>query len=117
MTSGNRTLGQKQRAFSKCIAKLILEAERLGYGVTFGEAWRTPEMAAIYAARGDGIKDSVHTIRLAVDFNLFLGTVWLKNTEDHAKLGAYWKTLDPDARWGGDWGDGNHYSFEHNGKK
>ncbi len=109
------TLGQKQRKFTYMIAQLIMEAYRLGYELTFSEAYRTPEQAKLNAATGAGISNSLHTQRLAVDFNLFKDGVWLKETEDHRPLGLYWESL------GGSWGgrfsrpDGNHYSLAHNG--
>jgi len=55
--------------------------------------------------------------RLAVDLNLFRGGKWLDKSEDHKQLGDYWESLAPDARWGGRFGDGNHYSIEHGGRK
>lgn len=103
------TLGEKQRLFSQNVALLILFAGTHGFGITFGEAWRRP---------GLGIKGSLHESRLAIDLNLFLGTKWLKESSDHAPLGAFWKSLHPLNRWGGDFpGDGGHYSIEHNGTK
>ena len=52
-----------------------------------------------------------------MDFNLFKDGEWLQDSADHKFLGQYWKALDPSARWGGDFEDGNHYSFEHEGCK
>lgn len=103
-------LSQAQQEFTYCIAQLIFFAYSKGYGLTFGEAHRTIERA-IQA----GFKNSNHTRRLAVDFNLFKDGEWLKNTEDHKELGEYWESLHPLARWGGNFNDGNHYSFEWEG--
>ena len=114
------TLGQKQRRFPVLIARLVLHAESLGYELTYGEAWRTPEMVAIYAKRGTGSERSLHPDRLAVDFNLFRDGVWLKQTEDHRPLGEFWESLStPDiiCCWGGRFGDGNHYAVAHGGRK
>lgn len=108
------TVGEQQRLFTRLIASLIQYAYAQGYELTFGEAWRTPEMVAIYAQRGSGSKNSVHPDRLAVDFNLFKDGRFLTTTEDHAPLGAFWKSLHPLCRWGGDFPtrpDGNHYSM------
>jgi hypothetical protein len=113
------TLGEKQRLFAKNIGRLIAYAYATGYELTFGEAWRTPEQAKLNAATGKGIAGSLHQDRLAVDFNLFKDGRYLATSEDHALLGAYWKTLHPDNRWGGDFSkrkDGNHYSMTHDGK-
>ncbi|NBN68387.1 M15 family peptidase, partial [Proteus sp. G2609] len=65
------TLGEKQRKFTRMIADLIIFAYDNGYELTFSEAYRTPEQAQLNAKSGSGIKNSLHTQRLAVDFNLF----------------------------------------------
>lgn len=124
-TSEPLTLGQKQRLFCYLVAELIVFAYNEGYELTFGEAWRTPEQAALNAKNGVGIANSLHTRRLAIDLNLFRdvdsdGTPdYLTDSEDYATLGAYWKTLHPLCRWGGDFSrpDGNHFSLEHEGVK
>lgn len=113
-------LSEKQQIFAINVALLILEAGRRGYGVTFGETYRTPEQAKRNAAAGTGISNSLHTLRLAVDLNLFKGNSYLTSTESHRELGEYWKSLHPDNCWGGDFkkkADGNHYSMEHEGVK
>ena len=112
-------LGDKQRRFVQLVGKLIEWAYANGYALTFAEAYRTPEQAALNAKSGAGISNSLHTKRLAIDLNLFKDDVFLTTTEAHRPLGDYWKTLDPEARWGGDFSkpDGNHYSMEHEGYK
>jgi len=112
------TLSEKQRRFTECVGKLITWAYENGFELTFGDAYRSPEQAAANAKAGTGIANSVHTQRLAVDFNLFMDGVYQTETAAHRPLGEYWKTLDPDARWGGDFKkpDGNHYSFAHEGR-
>lgn len=90
---------------------LIEFAYTSGYELTFGEAYRTPEQAALNAAKGTGIVNSLHNQRLAVDLNLFKDGVWLITTEAHKPLGEFWESI------GGSWGgrfsrpDGNHYSL------
>jgi len=111
------TLGEKQRLFTRLTAVLILHAYEQGYELTYGEAWRTPEQAALNAKTGKGISNSLHTDRLAIDFNLFRNGVWLKTTEDHLPLGQFWEKLHPLCCWGGRFGDGNHYSITHQGRK
>jgi hypothetical protein len=114
------TLREKQSLFARDVAKLILHAYDLGYEVTLGEAWRSPETAHIYAQKGIGTADSLHTMRLAIDLNLFRRGVYLDLTEHHTNLGAYWKSLSPQHRWGGDFRpkrDGNHYSIEWQGRR
>jgi hypothetical protein len=105
------TLGEKQRQFTLDVALLIIEAYRLGYELTFGEAYRTPEQAALNAKKGTGIAASLHTNRLAIDLNLFRNGKYLTDTESHRPLGEYWESLRPENRWGGRFTkpDGNHY--------
>lgn len=110
------TLSEKQQLFAVRIANLIHWADSKGYRLTFGEAYRTPEQAALNAKKGSGISNSLHTQRLAVDFNLFINGVYQTQTEAYRPLGEYWESL------GGSWGgrfksnpDGNHFSLEHNG--
>ncbi|MEE7142864.1 M15 family metallopeptidase [Escherichia coli O156:H5] len=109
-------LSEKQQLFTVMISRLILFAEQQGYGLTFGEAWRTPEQAKLNASKGSGIINSLHCQRLAVDFNLFINGEYQSTTEAYRPLGEYWESL------GGTWGgrfrsrpDGNHFSLEHNG--
>ncbi len=99
----NLTTGDRQRKFSELVAKLILEAYRRGYGITFGDAW----------AKTGHCSGSFHYIRLAIDLNLFKDGKWLTKTEDHEPLGKYWESLDDDCTWGGRFPspDGNHYSY------
>jgi hypothetical protein len=113
------TLGEKQRRFVRLIGRLIEWAYANGYELTFGDAYRTPAQAEANAVAGTGIAKSLHTQRLAVDFNLFREGVFLTASEDHRPLGEFWKSLAPDTRWGGDFSkpDGNHYSLEFEGRK
>ncbi len=113
----SETLSQKRCRFTLQMAKLILYANEIGYKVAANEVFRTLKEAAQNAADGDGILNSVHTVGLAVDLNLYMDNRYLRSTSDHIQLGHYWESLSDDARWGGRWGDGNHYSLEHNGVK
>lgn len=110
------TLSEKQLLFTVMIAQLIYWADERGYRLTFGEAYRTPEQAARNAKTGAGIANSLHTQRLAVDFNLFINGQYQTQTEAYLPLGEFWESI------GGSWGgrfksrpDGNHFSLEHNG--
>ncbi len=110
------TLRQKQSLFAQHVARLILQAEILGFEVTLGEAQRSEEEAARLAKLGKGSKRSLHCVRLAVDLNLFAGGHYLSSTESHRPLGEWWEAQHPLARWGGRFNDGNHYSFTHEGR-
>jgi D-alanyl-D-alanine carboxypeptidase len=113
------TLGEKQRKFTKLVAQLISFAYGDGFEFTFGEAYRTPEQAALNAKSGAGITNSLHTKRLAVDLNLFIEGVYQTDSAAYKPLGVYWKALDPECAWGGDFSrpDGNHFSLSHDGVK
>ena len=96
-------LGDKQRKFARDFTLLLQYAFSLGYKVTF-----PPE-------HENHIPNSLHYIGLAKDINLFIDNDYLTETEDYKDLGAFWRFLGN--TWGGDWGDGNHFSIEHNGVK
>ena len=111
----SETLRQKQSRFVRMVAELIVWATAHDYDLTFAEAYRTPEQAALNAKKGSGISNSLHTKRLAIDLNLFQDGRYLSSSESHRPLGEFWESL------GGSWGgrfsrpDGNHYSLEHDG--
>lgn len=111
---------QRQSAFALMVAKLIQHAASLGYEVTFGEAWRPPETAELYERQVRGIRASLHTMRLAIDLNLFLNGEYLSSSEAHRPLGEWWEdqsTEELPLHWGGRFGDGNHYSAGYGGFK
>lgn len=110
-------LGEAQKKFSILVSKLIQESYSRGYTISFGEALRTPEQAAIYAAKGTGIKNSLHTIKLAIDLNIYKNGEWLKDGEQFRDLGEFWESLDPACNWGGRFKDGNHFSYSWKGMK
>lgn len=114
----SETLGQKQRRFVRLVGLLIEHAYSSGYEFSFAEAYRTPQQAALNAQSGAGISNSLHTVRLAIDLNLFKDGNYLTDSESHRPLGDFWKSLAPDCRWGGDFSrpDGNHYSIAHDGR-
>lgn len=114
------TVREKQSLFVWLVAKLIQEAWRQGFQLTFGEAYRSPEEAARQAKLKKGIKNSLHTQKLAIDLNLFKDGTFLSSSESHRPLGEWWEqqsTPEYTCCWGGRWGDGNHYSIEHKGVK
>ncbi|CAI1157063.1 Uncharacterised protein [Serratia entomophila] len=108
-------LSEKQQLFTQLIAQLITYAGDHGMRLTFGEAYRTPEQAALNARKGSGISNSLHTQRLAVDFNLFIDGVYQTDSAVYLPLGEFWESI------GGSWGgrfsrpDGNHFSLAHEG--
>lgn len=112
------TLGQKQRLFTRLISKLIDYAYEQGYELTFGDAYRDPRVFGNHGEKkGYSSANSNHKIRLAIDLNLFKDGEYLTKTSDHQALGEYWEAMHEACRWGGRFDDGNHYSFEHWGRK
>lgn len=114
------SLSSKQALFTLNISKLIAWAYERGYCLTFADAYRAPRQALENAEAGTGIVHSLHTLRLAIDLNLFVNGRYLPDSIEHRPLGEYWKSLHPLNRWGGDFRprpDGNHYSMEHDGIK
>lgn len=112
-------MSRLQEEFAQSVANLIKKACELGYGVTLGEAWRSPEQAALNAKNGSGISNSLHTERLAIDLNLFKNGVYITDDRGHRELGTWWKSLGKAYRWGGDFKrqDPNHYSISPDGVK
>ena len=114
------TLRQKQSVFVKLVALLINEATDMGYELTFGETYRSPEEAERLWKLGKGIKTSLHISKLAIDLNLFWGGKYLTKSEDYVFIGMFWESLSTDeykCHWGGRFGDGNHFSIGHLGRK
>ena len=111
------TLLESQQYFAQDVIKLLIYIHNQGYKFTFGEAMRSPEQAAIYAAQGKGIKNSLHCKRLAIDINIFdeHGN-FLSDSQDHAIFGKYWESLFSANRWGRRFKrvDGNHYERNEN---
>jgi len=70
--------------------------------------------------KADGILLSVHCVALAQDYDLFKREndhwIYCSSTEDHRPFGEWWEQLHELCRWGGRFRDGNHYSFEHEGR-
>lgn len=129
------TIGQKRQILAVNVALLILYARSIGYGLSMGAGFRDQALVDYYAKKGIGSKKSLHALGLAQDLNLFeirtyakngkvyTRNIYLQKTSDHEALGAYWKSLHPLNRWGGDFKynpkrkgggkDGNHYSMAH----
>lgn len=109
---------EQQQQFARDAARLILHAFELGYAVTLGEAYRTPEQAARDADKGIGIRSSLHCNRLAIDLQLFVRGEYQKDTRDYEELGLFWESLGANHCWGGRFSgrpDGNHFSLSPDG--
>lgn len=83
-----------------------------------GHAVHRPATPGRHDFRAIGIVRSLHRIRLAGDYGLFsLAGEYLTRSEEYAELGSYWESLHQLAYWGGHFGDGNHLSVRHQGRK
>jgi hypothetical protein len=107
------TLHQKQVRFALALAKLIWYAQEIGYEVTLGRGFETPESNRL----AGGNPKSLHLIRLAQDLNLFKEGVYLRDSNDYKPLGDWWMAQGEDYAWGGTFtkADGNHFSISHGG--
>lgn len=111
------TLGSKQELFAELVGRLLTQAVAMGYKVRLGEVFRPKETAELYAKEGRGIKNSLHTQKLAIDIMLFKNGEYLESTADYEPLGRWWECQDVLCRWGGRFQDGGHYSLEHDGRR
>ena len=113
------SLRRLQVEFMRLVPRLIDKAFELGYEVTEGDGYRDPRVHGELGVKlGYGHARSAHKNRLAIDLNLFdENGAFLGDTNAHRELGEWWEKQHPAARWGGRFGDGNHYSFEYQGVK
>lgn len=111
------TLGEQQRLFARLVGTLLDRIYAVGHECTLDWCYRPPEVAEYYASIGVGIRSSLHTLKLAIDLNLFKDGVWQRDTEAHRQFGEWWEKQHVLCRWGGRFGDGNHYSMEYQGRK
>ncbi len=92
----------EQAAFLLDVTRLIQKATELGFVVTAGELYRTPDQQAIYFKSGQTrTMNSLHTQRRAVDLNFFVNDKLTYDKATLAPLGLYWESLHPLNSWGG----------------
>lgn len=108
------TLSEKQRQFTRKLARLLDHINSTGYECTIGDAYRDPRVHGDFGKSGGyGAVKSCHKLRLAVDLNLFRDGVYLTDTADYLSVGEYWESIG--GSWGGRFSDGNHFSLEWDG--
>ena len=99
-------LKQARVIFSSLIILLPNKAKELGYSLAFDE---------LTNHQGKGHKlGSLHYSGCAGDVLLYdADDNYVTDSRGYSELGAYWKTLHPLCRWGGDFKskDYNHFSF------
>jgi hypothetical protein len=92
----------EQAAFLLDVCKLINKATELGFVVTAGELYRTPEQQEIYVKTGRSrTMNSLHLQRRAVDLNFFLNGKLTYDKKALEPLGVFWESLHPLNSWGG----------------
>jgi hypothetical protein len=112
------TLREQRCKFGRLLPRLLDKAIELGYEVAPEEIMRSQSQAAANAATGAGVSNSLHLLGLAVDLNLYLEGTYITDGTGHSDRGGFWKSLDGDCRWGGDFKsqDFNHYSLTWEGR-
>ena len=100
--------GDKRREFSMKMAVLELAAIAMGYEVTRGRGYVSPEANV---AEG-GHRRSCHLFGLAQDINLYLDGNYIKDKTGHEQLHDIWDIMGGARRIHKDM---NHYSFEWQG--
>ncbi len=123
--NGTGALSAKQCAFRWCVTRLGLEIDRQGWRAKFGDTFRDSRVHGAFGTKKRGsyaAARSVHKLSLAVDLLLFRPDAagrfkYQTKTPQYAELGAFWMALAEQTgwplRWGGDWSDGNHFSWSH----
>lgn len=112
-------LSDKQKRFVRMEADLIIYVyDVLGWELTHGDGYRDPRVPY-------GKPNSLHKVRLAVDFNLFVDGEYIdcmgtsreiqREWELYEKVGVYWESIG--GAWGGRFQDPNHFSLAHLGMK
>ncbi len=92
----------EQAAFLLDVGRLVQKATELGFLVTAGELYRTPEQQEIYVKTGRSrTMNSLHIQRRAVGLNFFKDGKLVYDKRVLAPLGAYWESLNPLNSWGG----------------
>ncbi len=96
-----------REAFAMSVQSFLAACTARGYGVTFGEAYRTNEQQELHRSAGRSkVKVSQHQKRLAIDLYIWGAVDGGKEISDEKwlELGKIWLTLSPKNRWGGNFG-------------
>jgi hypothetical protein len=99
------TLREKQSLFVCLLGRLIAHVYGRGWELTLGEGYR--------GDRQGHMRGSLHYDRLAQDLNLFINNRWISDGSDPAwlEIGEEWERMHQLCRWGGRFGDANHFSL------
>lgn len=89
-------LSTYQQIFTYNTSKLILFAFSCGFGITYGEALRTPEEQEIYIKNGTSECESKsHLNALGIDLKFYKEGRRIIDPEELSIVFNYWKTLHP----------------------
>jgi hypothetical protein len=115
-------LGEKQELFSNLWAHQVLWCNARGIQIRSKELWRPPETAALYAEQGRGIKNSLHTLGLAIDVVFSIDGKVTFDAEDYKEAAMFWESRHPLACAGYFFTgkiarDAGHFGLSHNGVK
>lgn len=112
---GSMTLKEKRWLFSQLICEHGLWITSQGWHWAFAEGM---DRITTKDPTSDHKVGSLHNIGLAQDIDLYDAEGrYVTDTKTHMFSGIAWEKLHPLCRWGGWFGDGNHYSLEYEGRK
>jgi hypothetical protein len=99
------SLTDDQWLFAQDVSALIwhVQVEHPDWSLTFGEVWRPSLLQQVYQKLGlSWTSRSLHIVRMAVDFNLFIAGVWITDASHPAfrELGQVWEDLSEFNLWG-----------------
>jgi hypothetical protein len=111
------TLGQLQREYSICLARLIVWIYDQGWQCSIGEGFVADTDAKDGDHDGPHRKDGGHYKKLATDLNLFIGGKLISDGTHPAwaQIHRFWRSLHMNAVTIPD--DMNHIAFQHGGVK
>jgi len=97
---------------------------RRKYRYRRGDSYRDPRAFGKVGEKGVyGARFSCHKVRLADDLILDIWNdakgkwEYATKTKQYREIGEKWESLHKLAVWGGRFNDGNHFSFEHDGRR
>jgi hypothetical protein len=108
------TLREKRLVFTRHLGKLLAWLETGGYHHAVDETKRSwCRQIQLLATGASKTRHSKHLDGLAVDILLYDSQGnYLTEWHHYRAAGAFWKSLDPENVWGGDWGwDADHFQY------
>lgn len=108
-------LWEKQAIFADNVSRLLNYMITSGKKPTLGDAFRSPEQAALNVKNGTGIADSLHCKRLAIDINVLdKDGTYHADAAPYKPFADFWVTLHPLNRAGYYFKkvDANHFEMQ-----